>query len=1748
MDQFEILFALKDLFKDTCGKQVISRLIQFPLIREYLSDSVNLQCIVDHLGDESRLWTPANICKIATGVSLDPTQSNISDYLDNKQIVSFSDSADFSSLQKSNSLNELYPIVQHIATLINKSSWQDIYDLIGLQSYLFNDPKKILETVLSVVYELSDNKIELVNGLLGYSGQDSGPKLLAHLLMMDESIGEILINSSKTTFLNTSVNNFALFIKEMQFLGDQKYYAELSRKFLEINPLDERISHNKSAQAFPDELKKLLYLKNYAALFQITSDKKESERLTSIAKMVLASVEKKFGFISNSGDSNYQNTEGKNYNSEIPISDQNSEPYGSELTQEINRIKRIAKTDIESAITIADEVHKKLLKDCDLANSIFHKDFGFLIKPEDLIQVFIDLGLFIQAQAISNLLLKYWPQNIQLLKKAANLSNDNGDHQAAISRFSQLYVIDALSREEKIKLALSLEYADRWKDALEIRKGINTTNDNDIIDEAVCAYYAGNPEVLESLISKNRIDIHSSSTILLLLEILKNGKGTISSFAEKVIPSDFIRESDQKGILLTADHLQDAGEYDKAIRILEDYGKNFLFSFSIVNRLHDLYQRTGDSEKSRLVLDADLENECSDQKSFETYIGNLIQSGNIDKADQFLARYSNKWELSPRKLNLSAKTLIYYEKYQKAEKILRLLIDTNNFDEDCLFDYCLAALECSLSDFPFGMNTKNSNRIDEIKEMIDFRNRKEGIFLELLEAELASDDRLEKYQQLLQKYSEGHNPEVWRIFAGLGKVYFNKKQYDSAIINIKRAYGTMPDNESLLWLLIRGYANLRLWNEIENLFNTSQILDKRSLIKGLMNFEVFSDSSEWSRFLENQVQKKPDETIYKIILSKSLVVSGKKLEAVKLIKSFYEDLNVGDEFYLYCAQTLIDADEPLLAERLIEIYLSNKKTLEQNDYVSSAFLYEQLGKSEKALGKLNHLELKDPVLLTYKAKLLNDSGNLSQSQNLINIAIENNEVEEINLRDIFAHIPETVKSIEKNPALVYMMASSLELKNKNIDKAISFLEKGLYKYPKNQEILFNLLELLNITGKNEDINKIISENSQALVDINSPYLSCLMGEITLSQKEEVTGARYLSTAMKLGPDYPRVKALQARMVAINGNILEAQKIINCVKEELQETEAGQKIIFQSVGQVEANSKLWLAKAALDLKDHRTALRISQQEIDNFGIYPPSILLFFSAFASLLEEEFILGELNINSHLKPIEDDEMATFSTIVKNLSSAHSNKQEIDDLVTRCQIYLENDSKTLAKAEKLAPEINNINSIFYGIYKLKGQEAAEIAFNSHQTDPNHELFLAILEKDDNPQKALSHIKQVINRSTPDARTHALLAIVEKNLGNLPDSYAAILLALDQWPDEYEWQVMAGDLSKAFGDLHTSLLHYEKAQRINIKSGFEKDINALHLSIENENAIPILEEQLSQNMNKEQLIQLGKICLKFGNYRKAVNAFENAVKNYPQDAIPYYWLSETALKLNNPGKALINIEKAITKDGTNTQLICKKANILSKIKGYSWAINFLDEKLSKKNDSDDELLLLKTKMLSEKDGDKAALQFLNSIEKLQENSVLILEKARLELRIGDLDASEAIAEKLLGQNDHRSNVLALLGLIAKERGELDRAIDFYIKSLEMNPFSTEQFIQLAEIYHDKKDFKRALETLEDGIKTNPGSFELVYKAGLYYYQHGLYSEAEKRIKEAIKIEPDHRDAKNILGLLANVMVIKTGSMITKLAE
>jgi len=1735
MDHVDLILRLKDLFRDTCEKQVISRLIQLPLIVEYLNDPDNFQLIVDKFGKDCHRWNLFNICIASNGFNQKSSSTIGPQIHDDAEIERIEKSLSPQSIRAINSIEEIYSFANKINALRTNLQWSQIFEKIGLGIFSFKDPKKILETIFEVSFELTDDKNYFVESLIESEAGKNGQKMLSRLVLNNHSIRDFVFHAFETQSIDPKSTEFVSLMKELRFLGDQEIHKNLAEVYLKNNPFHGNSQLNETRYEIADILSYLQYLKNYSVLFQIIGNIEELDKASSTIKNILADLGQGLGFTAHFEEvENQDHKEFRKNNSD------------KDYSREYRRIKEIANMDSESAKALALEFSSDLLKEPDILNSIFDKDHGFLIEPQTLIQFLIDYRLFPQARSVLNKFLLQWPNNSQLLRIAANLTHDKGDHKYAAEKFALLDINDELTREEKIKFALSLEYSEAWENAYEIRKTINISTVEDFRDILICALHAGKFNDLKTLISENGRLIKSSKISSLIMKVAEEDKEQIILDMKNLGESDYSNEKYHYYFCLISDYLEKIGEIDFSIGILENCIRYSKFSLSIINRLFSVYQKRGEREKYRSILSSIKNPSHNNQKEIEIFIDLLVQSGEIERANKLLLEIENNWELSPQKTNLEAKILIEKGKFSEAEKILSPFVQDLNNDFNIQLNYCLAVLKCSLENFPFGINKENQEQVNELRKIIRFDTEEKSLLKELLNAELAPGSRFEKYQHFLNIYLSSSDPDVWRIYAGLGKIYFDLNQFDSAIINLKRAHQIQPNNQFLFWLLVQSYANLRLWNEIENLLNLDMAQDCPSILTNIKEFGILSENSEWPHFLENQIQRRPEEIVYKVFLAQYFAGKSKSTEAVEIMKGFFEKLEVESDLYLICIQIFVDSNETQLAERLIEIFLVNKKSPRESDYLACAFLFEQLGRPEKALAMMNRTDAQDFALITYKSKLMNDLGKVEQFQKLMNSIIEKDDQLTNSLNDMKVKIPDFVKQIQENPSIVYSMAAFSTLKEKGIDNAISILERGLKKNQHDQAILLNLLEMLNLTGKSEKIEGLLEKlNGYPLINQSSSLL-CLLGEIALARGEEIKGAQYLSAALKLAPEDLRIKTLQARIVAINGNAKDAKQILDEIISVIDKT--NQEKIVQATENYIYGSRYWLAKAVLDLKENKKALEICQQEILRFGYLPPLVNLFLSAYAAELENEFILHEIKANSYFDETKDEFQKIFTQIIENRATSHSESNFQNEMINKCRIFLENDLNALAEGEKLNSDPDHINSKTYAIFKLKGLEAAEIAFNSFTTDENNELFLAVLEKDLSPEKSLIHLQRSMRTSSPDAIRNALLAAIERNLGNFSEAYAAICLALETCPNEYEWQVMAGDLCQLNGDLHASIGHYQQAQSINLTKSIHKQIDSLYLTLGTPEAIPILEMQLSQNPNFDQTIQLGKIYIKTGNYRKAVKVFESAINNFPQKADSYYWLSEIALNLENPGKALGNIEYAILRDGLNSLYLCKKAEIIYKIKGFPQAISYLDEELEKKENNDFLLLKYKVKLITEHDGEKEALKVLNLAISQTEIPQLMLEKANLELRLGKLNESELIAEKLLEINEVKAEALALLGAISKTKGEFDRAIDFYVKSIEADPFSVEKFVQLAEIYHDRKEFKNATKTLEDGMRSNPGNFELLYRTGLYFYQQGGYNEAGKFIREAIKIKPDHRESKELLGLLDNVLAVRNYSFADQITE
>ncbi len=1733
MDHVDILLKLKDLLKDTCGKQALIRLIQFPLIMDYLSEPGNLQLLIEKFGPDYQNWSPTQICRTASHLDQKSSVSTSSQIYVYDEKRAFENSINPESIEKFDSIVDIYPFAEELTFKSKRQTWSQILEQIELCNLaLLNDPKKRLETIFEVIFEISDDRKQIINDLFKFSVENAGNKLLSRLILNDKSVSDYVIETLNKKSLYPSPQEIVSLIREMQILGDKDLFHNLANVYISSFPYEENFQNINERRGIEVDLIRLQYYKNYATLFQIIGDSENFNKISIILKEILSIFGKELGF--------------KTYfekNEDLSIDSTANNNSRNDLVQKIKRIKDISRTDNESGIKFGIELAGSILDEPDLLGAIFDDEQGFLIEPENLVRSFVDAGLFEQAQAILNKFLLLWPQNISLLRIAANFAHDKGDHDTASKEFAILYVYDELIREEKNKFAASLEYLDFWEIAYKIRSSVNISTEDDFRQLFLCAFNAEKNSLLPDLIADNEQFTRSSKNSSLLQMIAEEDTEKTIALLEKLEISDYYNEKDQYYFLLTSDFLRKAGKIDKAKEILENCLQSSKFIFPYINRLYSIYQEIGKREKSHAILKSVKAGHIKNQNDLETYLDFLIQCGEIECANHFLLNVKKSWELSPRMIYLTSRILIETGNFSEAEKKLLPLVKRENQTIEYNFFYFLALLRCKFDDFPIGIDYENAFKLEEFETGILPNEANKSILLEILDAEVADNCRFEKYQNLLNKYLSSSNPETWRIYAGLGKMYFNQKQFDSAIINLKHARQACPKNQAIFWLLVSCFAHLRLWNEVEELFEQNSVRDCRSILTNFRAFGDFKEISDWWRFLENQTQRKPDEIVYKVFLAQSYVETGKTTEAVDLIKGFLEKLNVNDEFYLQCAQILIDGGEAQLAERLIEIFLVNKHLLDQSDQLACSYLFDQMGKHEKALSMINQVDDRGIAFLMYKAKLLNDLGKTERSQKLINDIILN-EGQVTHLQDCNSvRIPQLVKQVEENPALPFLMAATYDIEEKNIEQSISILQSALGNYPNDQNLLFNLLELLTLSGKNESIEKILAELSYSDSEISSPSLLCLLGEISLSNGDEVMSAKYLSNAMVFAADNPRVKALQARLVAINGNLLDAKRILTEIVELLEKPELN--IFNNPVELYGSKSKIWLAQAANDLKVNNMVLALCKDEISRFGHLVPLEVLFLSALSEELEKQILGEELKIYNHINSNQEEWLKILANVIKNYSTSHNSEGSLEQLITKCQILLKNDIKINSAAELIEPNPENINAIIFAILKSKGLEAAEIAFNSFTTNDDNEFFLAVLEKDLSPEKSLEHLKKINQSAVPDAMRNTLLAIIEKNIGNLANAYAAISLALEECPDEYEWQIMAGDLSKQKGDLHTSISHYQKAQRIKLSQGINNQLDDHILTLGSVDAIPFLEKELSQKTNLDQMIQLGKIYITAGNYRKAVRIFELARNEYPQEADPYFWLCEIALNLSNPEKALNHIEEALTRDGMNVKYILKKAELLKIIKDYSLALDFINQILSNNEINDIRLLRYKVKLISENLGDEEAIKVLETYPGFNEIPELLLESALIGLRQGKISESELIAEGLINHKNVRAEALELLGSISKTKGDLDRAIDYFIKSIEADPFPFEKFIKLAEIYHDIKSFKSAMQTLEDGIRVNPGNFELLYRSGLYFYQQGVYNEAEKNIREAIKIKPEHREAKELLSLLENVTNISNFALVNQ---
>lgn len=115
-------------------------------------------------------------------------------------------------------------------------------------------------------------------------------------------------------------------------------------------------------------------------------------------------------------------------------------------------------------------------------------------------------------------------------------------------------------------------------------------------------------------------------------------------------------------------------------------------------------------------------------------------------------------------------------------------------------------------------------------------------------------------------------------------------------------------------------------------------------------------------------------------------------------------------------------------------------------------------------------------------------------------------------------------------------------------------------------------------------------------------------------------------------------------------------------------------------------------------------------------------------------------------------------------------------------------------------------------------------------------------------------------------------------------------------------------------------------------------------------------------------------------------------------------------------------------------------------------------------------------------------------------------------------------EKSLEINPNRFDVYRSMGQTALITEEFDKAVEFGRKALEIQPNAPGVRCNIAKALMDSGKYPEAITELEEEIKLSPNSVMALFQLAEAYLQQKEYDKAKKYYEETIKLQPNHSHA------------------------
>lgn len=125
--------------------------------------------------------------------------------------------------------------------------------------------------------------------------------------------------------------------------------------------------------------------------------------------------------------------------------------------------------------------------------------------------------------------------------------------------------------------------------------------------------------------------------------------------------------------------------------------------------------------------------------------------------------------------------------------------------------------------------------------------------------------------------------------------------------------------------------------------------------------------------------------------------------------------------------------------------------------------------------------------------------------------------------------------------------------------------------------------------------------------------------------------------------------------------------------------------------------------------------------------------------------------------------------------------------------------------------------------------------------------------------------------------------------------------------------------------------------------------------------------------------------------------------------------------------------------------------------------------------------------------------------------------------------TETLFGRVLKYTDKSSIAYHNLAKLERERGNIEKAIKFYEKAIEIEPCKAKSLTNLGAIYAEMGDLEKAEKLFLKAISCNPNFSQPFYNLGLLYSQKGDFLKAIEYYEKSIELNPYNANSYNNIG-------------------